>query len=174
MHIAIDSEIGPLQRVLVHRPGEEIVRMTQHDLDRMLFDDILAPDETTAEHDLMTEIMREAGAQVLALFPLLHEALEAAPLAARRALVERVCDQAGASGLTDRLIEWPADRLTAGLVTGVRWDELPAMPATLARLRADHEEQRRFAVPPVPNLMFMRDPCISVFDSVLVGGMATL
>ena len=41
MSIHVDSEIGRLRRVLIHRPGDEIVRMTQHDLSRMLFDDIL-------------------------------------------------------------------------------------------------------------------------------------
>lgn len=173
MKIAIDSEIGPLRCVLVHRPGDEIVRMTQHDLDRMLFEDILAPDETTAEHDLMTEIMQEAGARVRPLFPLLHEALEAAAPDARRALVHRVCEQTGSPEVADRLMEWPADRLTAGLIVGVHWTELGTLPTTLARLRVGPQAGHRFAVPPIPNLMFMRDPCMAIYDRVVVGRMAT-
>ncbi|MEM9458084.1 MAG: arginine deiminase family protein [Myxococcota bacterium] len=173
MQIAIDSEIGPLRHVLVHRPGDEIVRMTQHDLDRMLFDDILAPDETMAEHDLMTEIMQESGARVLPLFPLLHEALEAAPPPARRALIDRVCEQTGSFGVAPRLMDWPADRLTAGLVTGVLWKELGSGPTSLARLRMGTTAAHRFAIPPVPNLMFMRDPCMAIYDRVVMGRMAT-
>ncbi len=173
MEIAIHSEIGPLRRVLVHRPGDEIVRMTQHDLDRMLFDDILAPEETAREHDLMAEIMRESGAEVLRLATQLERALEVAPAAERLALVELACEQAGAPGVAAPLVAWSAARLSAGLIRGVYWDELPAGPTTLARLRAQSDEGQRFALPPVPNLMFMRDPCMAVFDRVVVGRMAT-
>ncbi len=172
MDIAIDSEIGPLRRVLVHRPSDEIVRMTQHDLERMLFDDILAPDETAREHDLMTEIMREAGAEVVQLASLLQRALSAAPPDDRRALVERLCEQAGAPGVAAQMLHWEPPRLANGLIHGVYWEELDAEPSSLARIRAN-TQQDRFALPPVPNLMFMRDPCMAVYDRVVMGRMAT-
>ncbi|MCX4247237.1 arginine deiminase [Paraliomyxa miuraensis] len=174
MKIGIDSEIGPLERVLVHRPGEEIVRMTQHELERMLFDDILAPDETVAEHDLMTEIMTEAGASVLRLHDLLVEALLAASASERTALVHRVCEHEGAQGVADHMQAWSAQRLANGLIHGVGWDELEGLPPSLARIRAAAEPHAvRFAVPPLPNLMFMRDPCITIYDRVVVGRMAS-
>ncbi len=172
MQIDIANEIGRLRRVLVHRPGPEIVRMTQHDLDRMLFDDILAPDETATEHDLMCEIMREAGADVHELSDLLHAAVVAAPEDAHRDLITRVTEQAGAPGIADHLAQWPRDRLARSLVQGVYWDDLEGLAPTLARLRAD-SLGRRFALSPVPNLMFMRDPCIAIHDRVVVGRMAT-
>jgi arginine deiminase len=172
MKIGIESEIGPLQQVLVHRPGEEIMRMTQHELDLMLFDDILAPDETAAEHDLMTEILEEAGASVLRLQPLLVDALAAAPTAAREALVERVCESEGAQGVAARLCEWEPEALAAGLVHGVHWHELDGLPQSLARIRAGTPHRHRFAVAPIPNLMFMRDPCMAIFDRVVMARMA--
>jgi arginine deiminase len=172
MNIRIESEIGPLEQVLVHRPGEEIVRMTQHELELMLFDDILAPDETAAEHDLMTEILSEAGAEVLHVFPLLVAALAAAPTAAREALVERVCEHEGAQGVAVRMCEWGPERLAAGLVHGVHWHELEGVPPSLARIRAGTPHRHRFALPPVPNLMFMRDPCMAIFDRVVMARMA--
>lgn len=172
MKIGIESEIGPLEQVLVHRPGEEIVRMTQHELELMLFDDILAPDETAAEHDLMTEILGEAGAEVLRLQPLLVAALAAAPAAARAALVERVCEHEGAQGAATRLVEWAPEVLAAGLVHGVHWHELEGVPPSLARIRAGTPSRRHFAIPPVPNLMFMRDPCMAIFDRVVMARMA--
>lgn len=172
MQIGIESEIGPLQQVLVHRPGEEIERMTQHELDLMLFDDILAPDETAAEHDLMTEIMSEAGVDVLRLFPLLVSALAAAPADAREALVERVCEHEGAQGVAIRLCAWEPEQLAAGLVHGVHWHELEGIPHSLARIRAGTPHRHRFAIPPIPNLMFMRDPCMAIFDRVVMARMA--
>lgn len=172
MQIGIESEIGPLQQVLVHRPGEEIMRMTQHELELMLFDDILAPDETAAEHDLMTEILSEAGAQVLRLQPLLAAGLAAAPTADREALLDRVCEHEGAQGVAERLGEWGPEPLAAGLVHGVHWHELHGLPPSLARIRAGTPHRHRFALPPIPNLMFMRDPCMAIFDRVVMARMA--
>ncbi|MEM7159553.1 MAG: arginine deiminase family protein [Myxococcota bacterium] len=172
MEIAIDSEIGPLRRVLVHRPSDEIERMTQHDLDLMLFDDILAPDETAIEHELMADVLSEAGAEVMLLAPLLRNAIGNAPQDARAHLVERICEHAGAHGVAPRLLDWDHDKLATGLIRGVYWEELDGIAASLPRLRAD-AKNHRFALPPVPNLMFMRDPCISVYDRVVMGRMAT-
>jgi len=174
MDIEIASEIGRLRRVLVHRPGPEIVRMTQHDLDRMLFDDILAPDETAIEHELLSEIMQQAGASVLELGDLLRSALVAAPDDAHRSLVERVCELAGVPGVPEALVRWPREDLARGLVEGIYWEELEGVPLSLAHLRADAISGRRFALPPLPNLMFMRDPCIAIYDRVVMGRMATL
>ncbi|MEM6990472.1 MAG: arginine deiminase family protein [Myxococcota bacterium] len=175
MKIGVHSEIGALRRVLVHRPAAEIVRMTQHDLDRMLFDDILAPDETAAEHDVMTQILRESGAEVLYVQELLHEALQAAPADDRRAFVEGACALCGLTGVAEELAQWPADRLARGLIAGIYWRELDAGSSTLARIRATRlpGSDSAFAMPPAPNLMFMRDPCMSVFDRVVMGRMAT-
>jgi arginine deiminase len=172
MHIEVESEIAPLQQVLVHRPGEEILRMTQHELELMLFDDILAPDETAAEHDLMTEIMSEAGVEVLRLQPLLVSALAAAPADAREALIERICEHEGAQGVAARLCAWEPEPLAAGLVHGVHWNELQGVPPSLARIRAGTPHRHRFALPPIPNLMFMRDPCMAIFDRVVMARMA--
>ena len=59
--VYIDNEVEALRRVVVRRPGAEIERMTQHELERLLFDDILSPTETGREHDIMVEILRGGG-----------------------------------------------------------------------------------------------------------------
>ena len=175
MEIDIRSEIGPLRDVLVHCPGTEIERMTQHDLDKMLFDDLLAPAETGREHDLMTTILREAGAAVHYVDRLLEHALEHADAAARETLVEAVCEQAGMTGIAEVLSAWDPQRLSQALIGGVYWSELAvAQGGGLGQLRARlGDEDSRFALPPSPNLMFMRDPCISIYDRAVVGRMAT-
>jgi arginine deiminase len=173
VEIDIRSEIGPLREVLVHRPGEEIVRMTQHDLERMLFDDILSPAETLREHDLMCDILARAGARVRYLQDMLRDALARAPVATRESLVERCCRLAGIGRVAPVLAEWPTERLATALVTGVDWAEIPANVPSLARLRSRLADERALALMPLPNLMFMRDPCIAVHDQVVVGRMAT-
>lgn len=175
MKIAVHSEIGPLRRVLVHRPGSEIVRMTQHDLDLMLFDDILAPEETAAEHDVMTQILRESGAEVLQMRSLLRSAIEAVSQDVRHELVSRVCELSGVAGVQDVLAARDPEALVELLIGGIYWREIEPAEESLARIRATIAPGRggAFALLPVPNLMFMRDPCMSVFDRVVMGRMAT-
>jgi arginine deiminase len=173
MAIRIDSEIGRLRQVLVHRPGEEIVRMTQHELELLLFDDLLSPVETVLEHDMMVEIMRVARADVVELDDLLRRALERAPREARVQLLERACELAGTQDLSAELSAWEPERLANLLVGGVYWDELREARVTLERLRKQLLTPPTMALGPVPNLMFMRDPCIAVGDRVIVGRMAT-
>lgn len=38
--INVRSEIGPLKKVLLHRPGNELLNLTPDSLSRLLFDDI--------------------------------------------------------------------------------------------------------------------------------------
>ncbi len=170
--VGVSSEIAPLAQVLVHRPGNELARMTQHDLHRLLFDDILSPGEAVREHDLMTELLAGAGAQVVDIEALLVAALDRAPVLARKRLLEAICELAGAAELSEVLQPWPAQQLAQALICGLDWNELDEPPMTLARIRR-RIDGTTTALPPLPNLMFMRDPCFAVADSLVVGRMAT-
>ncbi|PRQ00034.1 Arginine deiminase [Enhygromyxa salina] len=171
--VQINDEISPLRRVVVHQPGAEIVRMTHWDLERLLFDDLLSPAETALEHQLMVQILADAGAEVLEITELLAEAVTRAPIAALEQLVHRTCELAGVSELGPKLVRWPGDELARALVSGVHWRDLPDLPPSLARIRARISDPRDMALNPLPNLMFMRDPCIAIYDRVIVGRMAT-
>ena len=90
--------------------------MTQHQLDHLLFDDILSPAAAVEEHDLMTGILSGAGAQVLDIRDLLVDALEHASGRERGALLDAVADQAAAGRLAEVVRDWPAERLAAALI----------------------------------------------------------
>jgi len=171
--VSVYDEISPLTRVVVHQPGDEIVEMTHWDLDRLLFDDLLSPAETTLEHQLMTQVLADAGAEVMEITALLAEAMTRAPAAVLEQLVHRACAFAGAPELGPHLARWPADVLARGLVCGIHWRDVPEVHPSLARLRSQIFDPRDMALRPLPNLMFMRDPCISIYDRVIVGRMAT-
>ena len=74
----VHSEIGTLKKVLLHRPGEELLNLPPDDLGRLLFDDVPFLDVAQAEHDRFAEILREQGVEVLYLEKLVAEALDAA------------------------------------------------------------------------------------------------
>ncbi|MEM9692827.1 MAG: arginine deiminase family protein, partial [Myxococcota bacterium] len=173
LEIDVTSEIGPLEGVLIHRPGREIARMTQHQLDHLLFDDILSPVEAMREHHLMTEIIASSGATPFPLVEVLQDGLERAAGRERRALIDEICTQAEAPELAPIISEWPSPRLARALVEGLEWSEVDAPPMTLARLRRTLFHTDQLALAPIPNLMFMRDPCFVVHDRVVVGRMAT-
>jgi len=173
LDVRIDGEIGALEQVVVHRPGDEVVRMTQHELEQLLFDDILSPGAAVLEHDLMVEILEGAGARVVDVQDLLVRALDRAPAASRLELLTAVCELAGTPELVDVLHAFEAERLARALVCGLRWRELDDSCMTLGRLHNQLFDDRDIALPPQPNLMFMRDPCAAVGDRVVVGRMAT-
>ncbi|MBN4050365.1 hypothetical protein JYT28_01265 [Desulfobulbus sp. AH-315-M07] len=172
LKVELCSETGSLQQVLIHRPGDEVVRMTHRDLEKLLFDDILSPDEAVREHDVMIEIIRAAGAHVVDIVDLLESALERAGDSERLAMLDRVCAMAGAREVASTLHQWDAAALTRALVCGVSLAELKAAPTSLARLRRQLTGKLH-ALRPIPNLMFMRDPCVAIGNRVLVGRMAT-
>src|SRR5947209_14437346 len=87
MPVRVDSEIGRLRRVLVHRPGREIDWMVPAMMESLLFDDILDGDEAREEHDLFCQVLRQAGAEELDAQDLLADVL-AMPEPRQRLLVE--------------------------------------------------------------------------------------
>ena len=54
----VHSEIGPLKKIMLHRPGEELLNLAPDDLERLLFDDIPFLEVAQQEHDRFAEILR--------------------------------------------------------------------------------------------------------------------
>ena len=75
--IQVTSEIKPLKRVLVHRPGEELLNLTPSTLEELLFAAI--PDLASAHeaHERCTNIRRDNGVEVVYLEDLMAETLDA-------------------------------------------------------------------------------------------------
>src|SRR6187549_1684960 len=73
-----DSEVGTLQTVMLHRPGNELKRLTPRNNDRLLFDGIPWVSRAQEEHDAFAEALRARGVEVLYLTELLVETLAGA------------------------------------------------------------------------------------------------
>ena len=94
--INIWSEIGTLRRVLVHRPGEELLNLMPEHLDRLLFDDIPYLRLARQEHDRFAQLLTEQGVEVVYLEDLVAESLTEESI--RRQLVEEYLWDAGIRG----------------------------------------------------------------------------
>jgi arginine deiminase len=162
MTIHVDSEIGRLRRVLVHRPGREIDWMVPSMMESLLFDDILYGEEAREEHDIFTQVLRQGGAEVLDAGELLAEVL--AEQEPRAKLCDELESEYGvAPALVARLREMPAAALAAALIEGVR----------LVREVSSAGRQQFFALNPLPNYFFQRDPQVVLGNRLVISSMAT-
>ena len=143
----VSNEVGRLERVIVHRPGDEVVRMTQWELEPLLFDDILSVDVARAEHDVLVEILRHDGAQVIEVEDVLVEALQRAPAPAVQALLAQVTKGAGNPEIAPMIADWKPRRLARALIAGVEWSELHDAPTTLSRMRVGLDGEPSMALP---------------------------
>ena len=72
----VDSEVGRLESVIVHRPGLELARLTPSNVEDLLFDDVMWAARAREEHDAFSQKLRDKGIEVLHFQTLLKEALE--------------------------------------------------------------------------------------------------
>lgn len=77
--IHVTSEIKPLKKVLLHRPGKELLNLTPDTLGELLFDDIPFLKVAQEEHDAFAKILRDNGVEVVYLEDLVAEVFDADP-----------------------------------------------------------------------------------------------
>lgn len=162
MGIFVSSEIGPLTKVLLQRPGRELEHLSPETMEQLLFDDIPFLHRAQEEHDRFAEILRENGAQVVYLDDLTAEVLSREP-SLREPFIQDVIERAGASarGYREALTEYlgtiaDAKKLVRKTMAGVTYGEVFEDHA--AGLAGLVQEKTRFLMPPIPNLYFTRDP----------------
>ena len=71
----VGSEVGRLRTVILHRPGDELRRLTPRNNDELLFDGVPWVERAQAEHDAFATQLRERDVEVLYLSDLLSETL---------------------------------------------------------------------------------------------------
>ena len=59
------SEIGKLNKVLLHRPGAELEALTPDTLGKLLFDDIPFLSVAQKEHDIFAQLLKDNGVEVV-------------------------------------------------------------------------------------------------------------
>lgn len=169
----VDSEVGRLRTVLLHRPGAELKRLTPRNNDQLLFDGIPWVDRAQEEHDAFAKELSGRGVEVLLLAELVEQAL--ADGRSRVAGVHAAVDELRlgvdlADALRSHLSSLDAHTLAGTLMAGMTFEELPvAEGASLVR-RMHHPHD--FAITPLPNLLFTRDSSVWVGDRVAITSLA--
>lgn len=178
----VNSEVGKLRKVIVHRPDLSMKRLTPTNHDDLLFDDVLWVERAQWEHDQFVKAMRERGVEVFYHLELLGEAL-AASENARRGVIQLVASEYTVGwSLVDEVREFltkmQPDVLAKHLVGGLTVSEMVTMGFDLARFSevslgaaAVVDEPGFFVIPPVPNTLFQRDPSCWIYGGVTVNPM---
>ena len=86
----VDSEVGRLRQVVLHRPDLELKRLTPDNAADLLFDDVLWVSRAQAEHDAFAGALRSRGVVVHYYSDLLAQTLEIPE--AREYILDRVFD----------------------------------------------------------------------------------
>ncbi len=160
MAIRVTSEVGRLRRVLVHEPGPEVDRMVPAMMEDLLFDDILFGDRAREEHRRFKRLLQLFGIEVLDAGSLLAETLAGED--ARRWLFDVLLEDLPLA-LRRHLATLSPAGLARALVAGLRRDEAPGFPGAGDEL---------FAILPLPNLCFQRDPQVVLGEGVVFAAMA--
>jgi arginine deiminase len=170
--LGVDSEVGVLRRVILHRPGRELTRLTPTNMGDLLFDDVIWVQRARQEHDAFADVLRERDVEVLYLSELLTAVLLIAEC--REEVLERTLRAANLRVRPAREVrEWldslVATELAQLLIGGVAWEELPFQTDALAAQVALPGD---FALPPLPNHYFTRDTSAWISNGVSINAMA--
>ena len=168
--IQVRSEIGPLRRVLLHRPGQELENLMPDTIQRLLFDDIPYLKLAQEEHDRFCQVLRDCGAEVVYLEDLTAEALSD-PAVKRQFVLDYIRD-AGIHGekrtgmIADYFLAMSTRNMVLQMMAGVRKADIRGYGRkNLTDYLGDYYP---FVVDPMPNLYFTRDPFACVGDGVSI------
>src|SRR5215211_647264 len=169
----VDSEVGRLRAVLLHRPGAELKRLTPRNNDQLLFDGIPWVDRAQDEHDAFAKALSGRGVEVLLLAELVEQAL--VDRRAGAAGVHSAVDQLRlgvhlADAVRSYLCGLDPGTLAATLMAGMTFEELPVSEGASLVRRMHHPHD--FAIAPLPNLLFTRDSSVWVGDRVAITSLA--
>ncbi len=169
----VDSEVGPLRRVLLHRPGRELRRITPTNREELLFDDVPWVQRAQQEHDAFADVLADRGVEVLLVGDLLTETMDDPQ--ARSWLFDRVVHERDlgrdlAEATRAALEDADPATVTNHLIGGTMVDELPH--GSTRGLRADVLGPKGFVLSPLPNQLFTRDATTWIYEGVSLNPMA--
>ena len=174
--IQIRSEIGPLKRVLLHRPGRELENLMPEYIERLLFDDIPYLKIAREEHDAFCDILRKNGAEVVYLTDLVAESL--ADPSVKEQFLREYIDEAGIRGekrigmMVDYFRSMSTKNMVEKMMSGVRKAEVRGYGKK--NLTDYLDDYYPFVLDPIPNLYFTRDPFAAIGSGVSIHRMHTV
>ncbi|WP_238009253.1 arginine deiminase [Dactylosporangium sp. AC04546] len=171
MNHHVDSEVGRLGTVLLHRPGAELARLTPRNNDSLLFDGIPWVGRAQEEHDTFADALRAHGVEVLYVAELLAEALtvtEARDEVTGTVLADFRLGDSLRRYVAAHLAALDPGALATTLIAGLSRAEVRTGTGLVHALM----DRSDFIIDPLPNLLFTRDSSVWIGDQVAVTSLA--
>ena len=169
--INVNNEIKPLKKVLLHRPGEELLNLTPNALDELLFDDIPDLEKAIEEHDNFAKIFKDEGIEVVYLEDLMAETLDQNKNLREEFLAKYLKE----ANISDELAYKESKKLLESIKDTKEFVLKTMSGITLKELGIKNDRviynQKYTAVNPMPNLYFTRDPFSSIAEGVSINSM---
>lgn len=169
------SEIGKLNKVLLHRPGQELEALTPATIERLLFDDIPYLKVAQEEHDIFAQTLRDNGVEVV------YYVEEAAKAMANPEIqiqfvneflnLSKINSKGLRSAMTSYLLEMSPAEMVTKVIAGIKREEVKTKDATSLMDLVDDDYP--FVSDPMPNLYFTRDPGACVGEGINIHHMHT-
>ena len=176
--INVKSEIGKLKKVLLHRPGAELLNLTPDTLSRLLFDDIPFLPEAQKEHDEFVSILRNNGVEVVYVEDLMADVLRIngniEDKFIRQFVLEAGIKTPKYKNLVYEYLKSFKDKKELVLKTmeGIKVEEIPRAKREVEQSLVDLvTEESNFLAEPMPNLYFTRDPFASAGNGIILNKM---
>ena len=175
----VHSEIGQLKRVMVHRPGKDLVNLRPEDFEKVWIHDAFDLEWAHKEHDAFTDLLRGAGAEVLYMEKMLAETMDLVPTA-RGEFFEKFISEANIANPTLEAVV--REKLSSikdnyefvlACMGGLYYRDLdiPATSASLSILDSEDAKPEDLVVYPLPSSYFSRDPLAVVGHGVCLNKM---
>jgi arginine deiminase len=170
----VQSEIGELKKVLLHRPGRELENLTPKKLKSLLFDDIPWMGKAREEHDAFAQIFKDAGVEVLYLVDLVQETLDQ-DQSIKIQFIKQFIEEANVTSDTmkDVLYNYlmsieSTKQMIEVMMAGIRKIDIPDFSK---KTLSDYIRDYPFVTDPMPNLYFTRDPFAVIGNGVSLSKM---
>ena len=176
--INVTSEIKPLKKVLLHRPCNELLKLTPDTLQELLFDDIPYLPVAQREHDEFARVLKENGVEVVYLENLMTEVISLSP-EIREEFLKQFIYEAGIRtpkyrDLVFQYLNSFKDPLELVLKTmeGIQVSEINQRLKKTDKSLVDLvTEETQFLAAPMPNLYFTRDNFASIGNGISLNRM---
>ena len=176
--INVTSEIKPLKKVLLHRPGNELLNLTPDTLQELLFDDIPYLPVAQREHDEFARVLKENGVEVVYLENLMTEVISLSP-EIREEFLKQFIYEAGirTPKYRDLVFQYLNSfkdpfELVLKTMEGIQVSEINQRLKKTDKSLVDLvTEETQFLAAPMPNLYFTRDNFASIGNGISLNKM---
>jgi arginine deiminase len=167
-NFGVHSEVGKLRTVMVCRPGLAHERLTPGNCRELLFDDVIWVHEAQKDHYDFVLKMQERDIEVFEFHDLLAQTLaikEARSFVLDRRITPNSVGAPATAVIRPWLDDMPAKQLAEHLLGGIAIADLPRGEVSTGLRHAFGGTE--FVVPPIPNILFQRDPSCWIYGGVV-------